>query len=131
MRDLGDEYKLSFRSIDEVYSAFRQVENHVVGDRAIRLEAGGRPGRRPSRAAILNALILWLHARPVAQQRHVVAEGMERLNMILAFEGEPARAGPVEAAAGWVVEPPPRGAGGVDVDPVTGAPLTPIGEKAG
>lgn len=85
MRELSDEFKLSVRTIAEVFQGLTMLVARLATDRAIRFRERGRE-KRPTRAAIVSALILWLDAQPHAEQRRVISEGMARLNRLL--EGE-------------------------------------------
>lgn len=103
-RNLDDEFKLSYRSIAEVYEAFGRIETMVGVDRSIRF----KKRVRPKGAAILNALILHIASRPPEEQRAMIRDGMGRLNDLL--RGDPrAEPGP---PPGGQAEAPPGGAGG-------------------
>lgn len=108
MRDLSDDCKLSVRSIVEVYDVLADLELRVARDRSIRT----RKGRRPSRAAIINALVLWLSALPDAEQARIVAEGMTRLNAILAAPAPPGSDCPEPDALEAIRPPSPPAAAG-------------------
>jgi hypothetical protein len=55
-------------------------------DRTIRLREKGKV-KRPTRAAVVSALILWLNDQSTEKQKEIVAQGMGKLNALLA--GEP------------------------------------------
>jgi hypothetical protein len=88
MRELSDDFKLSFRSIPEVYEAFGAMVARTATDPTIRF-AGTKTQRekKAHRAALLNALILHLAELPQAEQRRAIARGMDLLNATL--RGEP------------------------------------------
>jgi hypothetical protein len=86
MSELGDDFKLSFRSTGEVYEAFGSIVARAAADRSIRFAAGKK---KANRAAVLNALILWLDGLPPAEQKDIIRAGMVRLNAILGAAPEP------------------------------------------
>jgi hypothetical protein len=107
-RNLDDDFKLSYRSIAEVYEAFGRIEALVRGDKSIRFK-----GRiRPKGAAILNAILLYMDALPADQQRRAVADGMARLNEFMRIEQVEGEEPQGEGSRGIVIEPEreePRG----------------------
>ena len=82
MRELSDEFKLSVRTIAEVFQALAYQVARVASDRTVRFREKGKQ-KRPTRAAIVSALILWLEDQPMDVQRHVIASGLDKLNGLL------------------------------------------------
>lgn len=82
-RDLSDDFKLSFRSLSEVNEAFAGIVARAASDPTTRY----RGRRKANRAAVLNALILWLDSRPREEQLAIVGQGMRRLNDLLLPDG--------------------------------------------
>jgi hypothetical protein len=99
-RNLDDDFKLSYRSIAEVYEAFGRIEALVRGDKSIRFK--GRV--RPKGAAILNAIVLYVESLPPEQQRRAVGEGMARLNEYMKIE-QAKGVGPEGESGRIVIEP--------------------------
>lgn len=90
MKDLSDDFKLSFRSTGEINEAFSGLVARAAKDATIRYR-----GKKPHRAAVLNALVMWVTSLPQSEQRAVLAQGMELLNDHLDNDDE---APPEEAA---------------------------------
>jgi hypothetical protein len=90
MKDLSDDFKLSFRSTGEINEAFSGLVARTAKDPGIRYR-----GKKPPRAAIINALVMWVTSLPRSEQRAIVAQGMELLNDHLDSDDE----APVEAPA--------------------------------
>jgi hypothetical protein len=126
MRELSDDFKLSYRSLPEVYEAFGSMVSRVASDPSIRFAGKTKKGRdkRAHRAAFINALLLWLDAQPRPRQKEVIREGMELLNALLLLDapspeapgagrpedpGEAAAEGPRGGAYAADVPPPARG----------------------
>lgn len=119
MRELSDEFKLSVRTIAEVFQGLTMLVARLASDRSIRFREKGKE-KRPTRAAIVSALILWLDAQSDADQRRIVADGMRRLNDLLEFdEAQPFN----KKGDGSPVANPPVVARGEEVDVETGQPL--------
>jgi hypothetical protein len=108
MRELSDEFKLSVRSIFEVFEALSRVVTRLAGDRSIRFREKGKE-KRPTRAAVVSALILWFAEQPEGQQRAVLVRGMDRLNELLDSDqdgaGEASSARRVDVKTGKIVDP--------------------------
>jgi len=120
MRDLSDESKLSVRSIDEVFAVLDLLKSRAAGDRTIRY----RDKRRPGIAAIVNALILSLESRSEDEQRQVIRDGMNRLNLLLAETDEERAAATTRATEAARVAPP-------QAPPPTATPIYPRGAYKG
>ena len=123
MRDLGDEYRLSFRSIEEIDGALTDLVKQVKRDRSIVYHSGRKPGR----AAVINAVLAWLFDQPPERQKAVVIEGMARLTALLGAEAGQATAppsDPPEVIPARVVE-------GHHVDPQTKLKLTKGPKRSG
>lgn len=107
-RDLSDDFKLSFRSLSEVNEAFAGIVARAASDPKVRY----RGRRKANRAAVLNALILWLDALPRDQQMLVVGDGMRRLNALLLPDSDADGdivAAAADPAATDIPAPPPAG----------------------
>lgn len=89
MRQLEDQYKQSFRSLPEVYSFLGDLRARVVTKPAIRLATGPDEDKRPTMAALLNAMILAVQGMPREAQVEMIEVGMERLNALLRGETLP------------------------------------------
>lgn len=76
MKALPDSDKQTFRALFETMAAIKQIELSVSEDRTIKYN--GR--KRPHKAAIYNAILLWLAKQPAEYQRQVVREGMKLVN---------------------------------------------------
>jgi hypothetical protein len=87
MRELSDEFKLSVRSIFEVFEGLSNLVTRLARDRSIRLREGGKE-KKPTRAAIVSALILWIAEQPEQQQMAIMAQAMDRLNALLGQDDE-------------------------------------------
>lgn len=86
-RELEDAYKLSVRSTPEVFEAFHSLVALVFRDRSVRFvgKAEGKT-KRPTRAAVLNALMLFFDLLPNAEKKRCLVIGMDRLNRLLRGE---------------------------------------------
>lgn len=114
MRDLTDEFKLSVRSIGEVIEALGAIVNRLAVTRRIRFR-----GKKPTRAAVVNAAVLYLESLAPPERERALAAGMERLERLLEVDptvgsnGEGAAADPAPPRrVGLTVEdagPPPSG----------------------
>jgi len=95
MRDLTDEFKLSVRSIGEVIEALGAIVNRLAVTRRLRFR-----GKKPTRAAVVNAAVLYLESLAPPERERALAAGMERLERLLEVDptggsnGEEAAAGP-------------------------------------
>lgn len=81
MRELTDEFKISARSIGEVTEIVAVLTTRAAMDPTIRFG-----GKKPTRASVVNALLLWLDDQPGPEQKRIVREGMALLNRILGDE---------------------------------------------
>ena len=79
MKSLPDSDKQTFRALFETMNAIKKVEFVISGDRTIRYLGT----RRPHRASIYNAVVLWLAEQPEETQRDVIREGMKRVNQVM------------------------------------------------
>ena len=95
MRDLTDDFKLCVRSIGEVTGALAVMVNRLAMARRTRFR-----GRKPTRAAVVNAALLYLDSLDPAERERALALGMARLEKLLEFD--PA------AGADAPAPPPPR-----------------------
>lgn len=84
MKSLPDSDKQTFRALFETMEAIKQIELLVSGDRSIKYN--GR--KRPHKAAIYNAILLWLARQPAEVQRQVVGEGMKLVNTFMDAGGQ-------------------------------------------
>lgn len=96
MRDLSDEFKLSVRSIPEVYRALGEIVSQLAVGRRVRFR-----GKKPTRAAVVNASLLYLDSLPAEEWERVLVIGLQRLEEILASNESPGPSQPVGP------EPPP------------------------
>jgi hypothetical protein len=84
MRDLTDQYKVTVRTIREVDDAINaivaRVKNHMTWKRT----AGTQ--ERPTKAAIVSALILFLDACDEAEQERILTEGLAMLDALLILD---------------------------------------------
>lgn len=92
MRDLTDEFKLSARSTPEVFLLLGQMVDRLKADRRVRFR-----GKKPTRAALVNAALLYLDTLPQAEWEKALQVGLTRLERILA-EDEPTAATGTESA---------------------------------
>lgn len=76
MKDLEDDFKLSFRSTPEIEQSFSDIVSRAQRDKAIRY----RDQKKPHRSAVINAIVMWVASRSLDEQRKIVALGMEMLN---------------------------------------------------
>jgi predicted DNA-binding transcriptional regulator YafY len=137
MRELSDEFKLSVRSIYEVFETLSNLVTRLAGDRSIRLRENGKE-KRPTRAAVVSALVVWLSEQTEAQQRAIVARGIASLNAMLEHDG-PAEFGALDNESGVATDTennsPVAGSGhatqAVRVDVDTGKPINPKGKRKG
>ncbi len=111
MRDLSDEFKLSVRSTGEVFQALGAIVSRLAVDRRVRFR-----GKKPTRAAVVNAALLYLDSLPPEQWEQALAAGMRRLEELLESNGstgpdgtEPEAAPPkrVELTVEDATPPPP------------------------
>jgi hypothetical protein len=99
MRDLSDDYKISVRGIEEVDEALGTLVARLKADRKIRYKRHTAKPAKPGKAALVNALILWLNNQPVGEQKRIAMEGLASLDALLAMEspgGGSAQHGPEE-----------------------------------
>lgn len=90
MRELSDDFKLSYRSIAEVYESFGAMVARTATDPTIRFVGTKvQRNKKANRAAVLNAILLYLDEMPIEEQRRAIARGMARLNAMLLGEKEP------------------------------------------
>ncbi len=82
MRDLSDEFKLSVRSIGEVFQALGAMVARLAIDRRVRFR-----GKKPTRAAVINAAILYLDSLAPEEWERALAAGMRRLEELLESNG--------------------------------------------
>jgi len=109
MRDMTDEFKLSVRSIAEVFQALGGMVTRLAVTRRVRFR-----GKKPTRAAVVNAALLYLDSLPPEQWEQALSIGMRRLEQILASDPtEEVKPAPTEEASA----PPKRVT--LDVEDVT------------
>jgi hypothetical protein len=84
MSDLGDDFKLSFRSTGEINELFTGLVARAATDRSIRYKGKAKANR----ASTINALVCWVASKPPDEQRRIVREGMALLNAQLGAEAE-------------------------------------------
>jgi len=82
MRELSDDFKLSVRTIAEVSEALGTIIAQLGSDKSIRLKEKGKV-KKPTRAALVSALILYLARLPKDEQRAMIAEGIAEVNRLL------------------------------------------------
>jgi len=82
VRDLTDEFKLSVRSIGEVFQALNAMVSRLAVNRRVRFR-----GKKPTRAAAVNAALLYLDSLPPEQWEQALAAGMRRLEQLLEANG--------------------------------------------
>lgn len=101
-KDLSDEFKLSVRSTSEVAEVLGVMAPRIAMDRSIRF----RGVKKPTRAAVVNALLLWAGDLPLPELRRVIGEGMNKLSAVLGVDeaDEGLDDGPLEIA----VDPGPE-----------------------
>ena len=78
MRDLTDEFKLSVRSVAEVFAALNGMVTRLAVSRRLRFR-----GRKPTRAAVVSAALLYLESLPPEEWERALACGLSRLEAIL------------------------------------------------
>lgn len=78
MKDLTDEFKLSVRSAPEVFQALGSIVTRLAVTRRVRFR-----GKKPTRAAVVNAALLYLDSLAPADWERALADGMVRLERIL------------------------------------------------
>lgn len=86
MRDLDDDYKMSFRGIREVAQAVEDLTalvKHRLTWRSFQAEPD-----RPGKAAVVNALILWVDNLPKDQRIDVIRRGLALLDEHLQHDGD-------------------------------------------
>jgi hypothetical protein len=95
MKDLTDEFKLSVRSTAEVFQALGGMVTRLAVTRRVRFR-----GKKPTRAAVVNAALLYLDSLSQEQWEQALSIGMRRLEQILESDtlGEVTTA-PAEEAA--------------------------------
>ena len=81
MRDMTDEFKLSVRSIAEVFQALGGMVTRLAVTRRVRFR-----GKKPTRAAVVNAALLYLDSLPQAEWEKALSIGMRRLEEMLASD---------------------------------------------
>ena len=86
MKDLTDEFKLSVRSVAEVFAALGTMVHQLKANRRVRFR-----GKKPTRAAVVNAALLYLESLPPEQWERALDQGLRRLEGILEAD-EPAPA---------------------------------------
>lgn len=86
MRDLNDDYKISVRGIEEVEQALGMLVARVKADRKIRYKTHTSQPAKPGKAAVVNALILYVDGLPPAQQKQIIAAGLAVLDRCLAMD---------------------------------------------
>lgn len=85
MKDLTDEFKLSVRSAPEVFQALASIVTRLAVTRRVRFR-----GKKPTRAAVVNAALLYLDSLPPADWERALAAGMARLERFLESDDIPA-----------------------------------------
>jgi len=85
MRDLTDEFKLSVRSAPEVFQALGSIVTRLTVTRRVRFR-----GKKPTRAAVVNAALLYLDSLAPVDWERALADGMVRLERILESDDIPA-----------------------------------------
>lgn len=104
MRELNDESKLTVRSLPEVFERVTDVVTRLKAMKSIRVFFKGDL-KAPTKAAVVNAVLLSWLAMPRDERLRFLADGMAELNRLLMLpdpEGE-AESGGGEAPG--VVEP--------------------------
>ncbi len=89
MRDLTDEFKLSVRSTPEVFQALTSIVTRLAVDRRVRFR-----GKKPTRAAVVNAAMLYLDSLAPADWERALSAGMAQLERILGSEDITTEAAP-------------------------------------
>jgi hypothetical protein len=94
MRDLTDEFKLSARSTPDVFVMLGRMVDRLKADRRVRFR-----GKKPTRAAVVNAALIYLDTLPPSQWEQAITIGFRRLEEILSEDD----------AAGVTQAEPPAG----------------------
>lgn len=110
MRELSDDFKLSVRSVAEVFAVLNDLDTRFGRSKRVKFR-----GKRMTREALVNAAVLHLGSLPAQEQEVALAGSVARLEAHLAeTDGERAEAGRKFSAAtgahlvgGLVVEPLP------------------------
>ncbi len=130
MKDLTDEFKLSARSTADVFVLLGRMVDRLKADRRVRFR-----GKKPTRASVVNAALLYLDSLPPAQWEEALAVGFRRLEEILAEDSGTSAASvpdePAPAAATASKEVAGAKRVGLTVEDVSGeaAPQKPAGHK--
>lgn len=93
MKDLTDEFKLSVRSVPEVFEALGTMVHRLKAGRQIKFR-----DKKPTRAAVVNAALLYLASLPPEEWERALSTGLRQLEDVLAPEGA-APAAPAAPAA--------------------------------
>ena len=91
MRDLTDDFKLSFRSTPGINEAFSGLVVRTAGDKSIRYR-----GKKAHRSAVVNAIVLYVCSLPPAEQRALLSRGTTMLNDHLDETGADSVGSPTE-----------------------------------
>jgi len=94
MKDLTDEFKLSVRSVPEVFEALGTMVHRLKAGRQIKFR-----DKKPTRAAVVNAALLYLASLPPEEWERALSTGLRRLEDVLTEGAAPAPAAAAEAPA--------------------------------
>lgn len=78
-QDLTEKHNLKARSTPDIVEAFtRLVAAMAKDDELVYVRFG--EGKKVHKAAVMNALVMWVTSRPVSEQRAIIAQGLALLN---------------------------------------------------
>jgi hypothetical protein len=81
MKDLTDEFKLSVRSTPEVFEALGAMVHRLRAGRKLKFR-----DKKPTRAAVVNASLLYLFSLPPEEWERALGVGLSRLEAALQSE---------------------------------------------
>lgn len=81
--DEPGDFKLSVRMLAEPFQGLNVLKDLAALDRACYMWDGKQKMKKPTKAAIMSALVLWISRLPATEQRRIVADGMLDLNRLV------------------------------------------------